>query len=69
MTTDLSKKVGNDFTGATSQGKGASASGRGGDKRLILFGHVERMEREGLPIAALHGHVEGRRSRGRQRKI
>src|SRR6218665_2025859 len=27
------------------------------------------MEGERLPIAALHGHAEGKRSRGRQRKI
>src|SRR6218665_1682023 len=31
-------------------------------------GHVERMEDKRLPNAALHGHVEGKRSRGRQRK-
>src|SRR6218665_1237624 len=37
--------------------------------RLQWFGHVERMEGERLPIAALHGHVDGKRSRGRQRKI
>jgi len=38
-------------------------------RRLQWFGHVERMEGERLPIAALHGHVDGKRSRGRQRKI
>ena len=38
-------------------------------KRLQWFGHVERMEEERLPIAALHGHVEGKRNRRRQRKI
>ena len=27
------------------------------------------MEGQRLPIAALHGHVEGKRNRGRQRKI
>src|SRR6218665_2205378 len=32
-------------------------------------GYVEQMEGERIPIAALHGHVEGKRSRGRQRKI
>jgi len=32
------------------------------------FGHVERMEGKRLPNAALHGHVRGERSRGRQRK-
>src|SRR6218665_3842168 len=37
-------------------------------RRLQWFGHVERMEEKRLPNAALHGHVEGRRSRGRQRK-
>ena len=31
-------------------------------------GDVERMKEKRLPNAALHGHVEGRRSRGRQRK-
>src|SRR6218665_1360436 len=31
------------------------------------FGHVERMEEKRLPNAALHGHVEGKKSRGRQR--
>jgi len=30
---------------------------------------VERMQGERLPIAALHGHVDGKRSRGRQRKV
>ena len=39
-------------------------------KRILQwFGHVERMEGERLPIVALHGHVEGKRNRGRQRKI
>ena len=33
-----------------------------------LFGHVERMEEKRLPNAALHGHVVGKRSRGRQKK-
>jgi hypothetical protein len=37
-------------------------------RRLTWFGHVERMDSRRLPIAALHGHVEGERSRGRQRK-
>src|SRR6218665_1412303 len=36
--------------------------------RLRWIGHVERMEEKRLPNAALHGHVEGKRSRGRQRK-
>jgi len=37
-------------------------------RRLLWFVHVERMEGERLPIAALHGHVEGKkaeRDRGR----
>ena len=34
-------------------------------RRLQWFGHVERMEEKRLPNAALHGHVEGKRSRGR----
>ena len=38
-------------------------------RRLVWFGHVERMEGERLPVAALHAHMEGKRSRGRQRKI
>jgi len=38
-------------------------------RRLLWFGHVERMEGERLPIAALHGHAEGKRSRRRQTKI
>ena len=38
-------------------------------RRLLGFGHVDRMEGERLPIAALHRHVEGKRSRGRQREI
>src|SRR6218665_3992460 len=37
-------------------------------RRLQWFGHVERMAEKRLPNAALHGHVEGKRSRGRQRK-
>ena len=36
--------------------------------RLKWFGHIERMNNNRLPIAALHGHVEGERSRGRQNK-
>jgi len=35
---------------------------------LQWFGHVERMDGKRLPNAALHGHVEGKRNRGRQRK-
>ena len=38
------------------------------NRRLQWFGHVERIEGKRLPSAALHGHVEGKRSRGRQRK-
>ena len=34
----------------------------------MWFEHVERMEGKILPNAALHGKVEGKRSRGRQRK-
>lgn len=37
-------------------------------RRLKWYGHVERMDNKRLPLAALHGHVEGERSRGRQRK-
>src|SRR6218665_3861363 len=37
-------------------------------RRLQWFGHVERMEEKRLPNADLYGHVEGKRSRGRQRK-
>ena len=37
-------------------------------RRLRWFGHVERMEGKRLPLAALHGHIEGERSRGRQPK-
>jgi len=39
--------------------------------RLLWFGHVERIYNKGerLPITALHGHVKGKRSRGRQMKI
>jgi hypothetical protein len=38
------------------------------NRRLRWFGHVERMDNRRLPVAALHGWVEGERSRGRQRK-
>src|SRR6218665_1116146 len=38
-------------------------------RRLLWFGHVERMEGERLPIAALPGHVEGKRGRGKRKKI
>ena len=40
-------------------------------RRLQWFGHVGlgRMERKRLPNAASYGHVEGKRNRGRQRKI
>src|SRR6218665_2385774 len=37
-------------------------------RRLTWFGHVERMEGKSLLNVALHGHVRGDRSRGRQRK-
>src|SRR6218665_1933950 len=37
-------------------------------RRLTWFGHVERMEGKILPNAAVHGHVRGERSRGKQRK-
>src|SRR6218665_2971976 len=37
-------------------------------RKLTWFGHVERMEGKRLPNAALHRHVIGERSRGRQRK-
>src|SRR6218665_3085952 len=37
-------------------------------RRLQWFGHVERMDGKRLPNAALHGHVEGKRSRERQMK-
>src|SRR6218665_2738174 len=37
-------------------------------RRLTWFEHMERMEGKRLPNAALHGHVRGGRSRGRQRK-
>src|SRR6218665_3128279 len=37
-------------------------------RRLQWFGQVERMAGKRLPNAALHGHVEGKSSRGRQRK-
>lgn len=39
-----------------------------GKRRLRWFGHVSRMGEKRLPNAALHGHVEGKRSRGGQRK-
>ena len=34
----------------------------------MWFGHVTRMERERLPLRALHCHREGKRSQGRQPK-
>ena len=37
-------------------------------KRMKWFGHVTRMSGERLPVRALHCHVEGTRSRGRQTK-
>lgn len=37
-------------------------------KRLSWLGHVMRMDSSRLPAAALHGYVEGDRSRGRQQK-
>ena len=37
-------------------------------RRLTWFGHVSRMDDKRLPAAALHGQVEGTRSRGRQKK-
>src|SRR6218665_2796971 len=37
-------------------------------RRLAWFGHVTRMEGNGLPVVALYGQVEGTRSRGRQPK-
>src|SRR6218665_3082727 len=37
-------------------------------KRIQWFGHVGQMEEKRLRNAALHGHVEGKKSRGRQRK-
>ena len=37
-------------------------------RRLMWFGHVHRMENTRLPARALYGHVEGTRSKGRQRK-
>ena len=37
-------------------------------RRLQWFGHVEWMDGKKIPNAALHGHVEGKRNRGRQRK-
>jgi len=36
--------------------------------RLMWFGHVTRMEGNRLPAVALHGQVEGTRSKGRQPK-
>src|SRR6218665_1273918 len=36
-------------------------------RRLEWFGHVERLEGKRLLRAALHGHVRGERSRGRQK--
>ena len=38
------------------------------EKRLQWFGHVERMKTDRLPVKALHTTIEGKRSRGRQRK-
>ena len=38
------------------------------EKRLQWFGHVERMKTDRLPVKALHAKIEGKRSRGRQRK-
>ena len=38
------------------------------EKRLQWFGHVERMKTDRLPVKALHTKIEGKRSRGRQRK-
>ena len=37
-------------------------------RRLQWFGHVERIKGKRLPNAALHGHAEGKRGRGRQMK-
>jgi len=37
-------------------------------RRLEWLGHMEKLEGKRLPNAALHGHVRGERSRGRQRK-
>ena len=37
-------------------------------RRLTWYGHVIRMENERIPAKALHGEVEGVRSRGRPRK-
>jgi len=36
-------------------------------RRLQWFGHVSRMNNEGLPYLALHTQLEGTRSRGQQR--
>ena len=38
-------------------------------KRLKWFGHITRMDGKRLPTRALHCHIEGTRSRGRQPKI
>ena len=37
-------------------------------RRLTWYGHVIRMENGRMPARALHGEVEGTRSRGRQKK-
>jgi hypothetical protein len=37
-------------------------------RRLTWFGHITRMNSRRLPTAALHGHVEGTRSRGSRAK-
>ena len=37
-------------------------------RRLTWYGHVIRMENGRMPAKALHGEVEGTRSRGRQKK-
>ena len=37
-------------------------------RRLTWYGHVIRMENERIPAKALHGEVEGVRSRGRPKK-
>ena len=37
-------------------------------KRLKWFGHITRMDGKRLPTRALHCHIEGARSRGRQPK-
>src|SRR6218665_367677 len=38
------------------------------EKETTVVGHVEQMEGKRLQNAALRGHVEQKRSRGRQRK-